>query len=130
MFAGSVAFIRTNLFLIPAITLFASLQVLVSAFAMLALSSMTKNRRFVAMMYAGIIFFTAAMSQALRAITGSTAWGWLSPQDSLGTIADRIFRVPGPPAMPLPVAVAAVIGIIAASIWIVSRRVRGVEVVA
>src|SRR5688572_6188381 len=78
MFAGSIAFLRANLFLFPAITLFSLIQVLLSAFAMLALSSLSKSRRFVAMMYAGIIFFTAAMYQALSAITGSRAWAWIS----------------------------------------------------
>jgi ABC-2 type transport system permease protein len=130
LFAGSAAFIRANLFLVPAITLFAALQVLVSTCAMLALSSLSKNRRFVAMMYAGAIFFTAALSQALRAITGGGAWSWISPQDALEVLADVIFRIPGQPPMPLPVALATIVGIVGLSVWVVGRRVRGVEVVA
>jgi ABC-2 type transport system permease protein len=129
MFAGSVAFILENLFLIPAITLFSLIQVLLSAFAMLALSSLSKSRRFVATMYAGIVFFTAAMYQALGAITGSRAWAWMSPEDTLDIIADAIFRVPNPAAMPVPVALLTVVVLIVASIWILERRVRGVEVV-
>jgi ABC-2 type transport system permease protein len=129
MFAGSAAFIRANLFLIPAITLFSLIQVLLSAFTMLALSSLSRSRRFVAMMYAGIVFFTAAMYQALSAITGSRAWALISPEDTLDIIADRIFRVPNPPAMPVPAALLTIILVIAASTWILERRVRGVEVV-
>ncbi|HEY6361734.1 MAG TPA: ABC transporter permease subunit [Vicinamibacterales bacterium] len=129
MFAGNVTFIRANLFLFPAITLFSLIQVFLSAFMMLALSSLSKSRRFVAIMYAGIIFFTAAMEEALGAITGSRAWAWMSPQDTLEIIADAIFRVPVPPAMPVPVALLAVVVLIAGSIWILERRVRGVEVV-
>jgi ABC-2 type transport system permease protein len=129
MFAGSVAFLRENLFLFPAITLFSVIQMLLSAFAMLALSSLSKSRRFVAMMYAGIIFFTAAMYQALAGITGSRAWAWISPEDTLDIIADAIFRSPEPPPLPVPVAILAVIVIIAAAVWILERRVRGVEVV-
>jgi ABC-2 type transport system permease protein len=129
MFAGSAAFIRANLFLIPAITLFSLIQVLLSAFTMLALSSLSRSRRFVAMMYAGIIFFTAAMYQALSAITGSRAWAWISPEDTLDIIANAIFRVPDLPPMPVPMALATVIVLIAASIWILERRVRAVEVV-
>jgi len=129
MFAGSAAFIGANLFLIPAITLFSLIQVLLSAFTMLALSSLSKSRRFVAMMYAGIVFFTAAMYQALSAITGSRAWAWISPEDTLDVIANAIFRVPDPPPMPVPVALLTVVVLIAASIWILERRVRGVEVV-
>ncbi len=129
MFAGSAAFIRANLFLIPAITLFSLIQVLLSAFTMLALSSLSRSRRFVAMMYAGIIFFTAAMYEALRAITGSRAWAWISPEDTLDVIANAIFRVPDLPPMPVPAALLTVGALIAASIWILERRVRGVEVV-
>ncbi len=129
MFAGSAAFIRANLFLIPAITLFSLIQVLLSAFTMLALSSLSRSRRFVAMMYAGIIFFTAAMYQALSAITGSRAWAWISPEDTLDIIANAIFRVPGLPPLPVPMALATVVVLIAASIWILERRVRAVEVV-
>jgi len=129
MFAGSAAFIRANLFLIPAITLFSLIQVLLSAFTMLALSSLSKSRRFVAMMYAGIVFFTAAMYQALGAITGSRAWAWISPEDTLDIIANAIFRVPDPPPMPVPAALLTVVLLIAASAWILERRVRGVEVV-
>lgn len=130
MFAGSTAFIRANLFLFPAITLFSFIQVFLSAFAMLALSSLSKSRRFVAMMYAGIIFFTAAMYQALSAITGSRAWAWISPEDTLDIIADAIFRLPNPRAMPIPIALLAIVVLIAGSVWILERRVRGVEVVA
>lgn len=129
MFAGSIAFIRANLFLIPAITLFSLVQVLLSSFAMLALSSLSKSRRFVATMYAGIVFFTAAMYEALTAITGSGAWAWISPEDTLDIIADAIFRVPNPAPMPVPAALLSVALLIAASIWILERRVRGVEVV-
>jgi ABC-2 type transport system permease protein len=129
MFAGSLAFVRENLFLIPAITLFSVIQVFLSAFAMLALSSLSKSRRFVAMMYAGIVFFTAAMYQALSAITGTRVWAFISPEDTLDILASAIFRVPGPRVMPVPAAFAAVVVLIVASLWILERRVRGVEVV-
>ena len=129
MFAGSAAFVRANLFLIPAITLFAAIQVAMSAFMMLALSSLSKNRRFVAMMYAGIVFFTAALYQALRMMTTSTRWALISPRDTLDVIADSIFRSSGPALAPFPLALGVVVVIIGASIWILARRVRGVEVV-
>ncbi len=129
LFAGSTKFLREHLFLIPAITLFAGVQVFVSSFAMLALSSLSKSRRFVAMMYAGALFFTAAMYQALRAITASSAWAVISPRDTMNVIADGIFRIQGPRAVPLYAAVIAVAVLIGASTWVLERRVRGVEVV-
>jgi ABC-2 type transport system permease protein len=129
MFAGSVSFVRANLFLLPAILLFSILQALLAAFALLALSSLSTSRRFVAIMYAGIVFFTAALYQALRAMTGSSAWAWLSPEDTLDVLADVIFRVRTTPSMPPVVAATVVIALIAASIAVLHRRVRGVEVI-
>jgi ABC-2 type transport system permease protein len=129
LFAGSFAFLRDNLFLFPAVTLFSAILVLVSAFAMLALSSLTKSRRFVAMMYAGLIFFTAAMYQALRGITNTRAWAVISPEDVLDVVAAGIFRAPGTTSIPMWAALVDIAIIIAASIWILEKRVRGVEVV-
>ena len=54
LLAGSFAFVQKNLFLFPAITVFAR-WVLMATFTMLALSSLSKSSRFVAVMYAGVI---------------------------------------------------------------------------
>jgi len=128
-FSGSTTFLQQNLFLLPAITLVSLVQALLSACAMLALSSLTKSRRFVSVMYAGIIFFTAAMYQALRSITGSRAWAAISPGDMMDVIADAVFRIRAQPTVPVPVAALVVALIIGASIWILERRIRGVEIV-
>ena len=129
MFAGSTAFIRNNLFLVPAIIVYSLTQALLTAFALLALSSLSNSRRFVAVMYAGIIFFTAAMYQALRNITASTAWAWISPSDTLSVIGDAMFRIKSTPAIPPIAAMAVVIVLIGVAILVLERRVRGVEVV-
>ena len=129
LFAGNTDFLREHFFLVPAITLYALIQVIVSSFAMLALSSLSRSRRFVAMMYAGIILFTAAMQGALQQITRSQAWAWISPGDTLDVIADAIFRVNVEPPIPLPAAILVVTVLVLASIVVLERRVRGVEVV-
>jgi ABC-2 type transport system permease protein len=131
LFAGSLAFVRANLYLIPAITLFSLLEALLSATVLLALSSLSNSRRFVSIMYAGAVFFTGAMSAALRNITGSTAWAWLSPASTLGVIGDAVFRIGNrSPDIPPWVAVVVVLALIVASAVVLERRVRGVEVVA
>jgi ABC-2 type transport system permease protein len=129
IFAGSFTFVRNNIYLVPAITLFSVTQVLLASTTMLALSSMSKSSRFVAVMYAGLFFFTTALFQALRGITGTSAFGWLSPSASLEQLGDVIFRLT--PRYQLPPAIAAltVLVLIAGSIWILMRRVRGVEIV-
>ena len=129
MFAGSFTFFRDNIFLVPAITLFSLLQVLVASMTMLALSSLSKSSRFVGVMYAGLIFFTSALFNAIRGITGRSSFAWLSPTETLEQIGNIIFRLePAFDLSPL-VAVLTVITLIAGSAWILERRVRGVEVV-
>ncbi len=129
VFAGSFTFIRNNVYLLPAITLFSLAQVLLASTTILALSSLSRSSRFVAVMYAGLIFFTSALFQALRGITGSSAFAWLSPGDALEQLGDVIFRLP--PRYDLPPALAAVtvIVIIAGACVILARKVKGVEVV-
>lgn len=130
LLTGSFAFIGDNLFLLPAIVLFSLTQALLSAFMLLALSSLSKSRRFVSIMYAGVIFFSAPMYQALRGITGSRTWAVISPSEMLDVIGDSIFRIPGVRPVPLYVAALVVVLLIGLSVWILERRVRGVEVVA
>jgi ABC-2 type transport system permease protein len=129
IFSASPDFIRDNPWLVPSITLFCLIEVLVSSLAMLALSSLSKSRRFVAVMYAGVIFFAGAVYEVLRAITGGTGWAWLSPEDVFDALAAAIFRAPRNPELSLPVAVTATAVFIAASIFILDRRVRAVDVV-
>lgn len=129
MFAGSTQFLRDNVFLLPAITLFCLLQVLVSALTVLALSSLSKSRRFVSILYAGIILFTQAVQQALVRTTGSRFWSLLSPGETLDVIGDTVFRINTTSTVPLAAAIAVVAGLVIASLVVLERRVRGVEVV-
>lgn len=128
-FAGSLAFIRANLYLVPAITLYSLLQVLLASSTMLALSSLSKSSRFVGVMYAGLIFFTSALFNAVRGITGATWLAWLSPTDALEQLGDAIFRLPLRYDLPLGVAALVVVGLLAGSALVLERRVRAVEVV-
>ncbi len=129
LFAGSFEFVRKNLFLFPAITIAALLQALLATFTMLALSSLSKSSRYVGILYAGIIFFSAAIYQALLAITGSTRLSWISVSANLMQVVDVIFRLKPRYATPWPVSLIVILGLIALAISVLERRVRGVEVV-
>jgi ABC-type transport system involved in multi-copper enzyme maturation permease subunit len=129
-FAGSFAFLRANLYLIPAITLYSLLQVLLASFTMLALSSLSKSSRFVGVMYAGLIFFTSALFKVVRSITGASWLAWLSPTDALEQLGDAIFRLPLRYELPLWAAVVVVLALLAGSALVLERRVRAVEVVS
>jgi ABC-2 type transport system permease protein len=129
MFAGSLTFIRNNIYLIPAITLYSLALVLLASTTMLALSSMSKSSRFVAVMYAGLFFFTLALFNALRGITGSSRFAWIAPTASLEQLGDAIFRLTPRYQLAPGWAAFTVAVLIAGSIWILMRRVRGVEIV-
>ena len=129
IFAGSLEFVRNNLYLLPAITLFSLAQVLLASTTMLALSSLSKSARYVGILYAGILFFTAAIYGAMLAITGSTRLSWISLSANLTQVVDVIFRLKPRYATPWPVSLIVIFGLVALSISILERRVRGVEVV-
>jgi ABC-type transport system involved in multi-copper enzyme maturation permease subunit len=124
------AFVQANLYLVPAITLFAVLQACASAVAMLALSSLSRNRRFVAVMYAGVIFFTDAVSDTVRALTGRATMAWISPGRSIDILGDAIFRLQNVHDVPVAVALASIVAILAAGACVLHSRVRAVDVVA
>jgi ABC-2 type transport system permease protein len=128
-FAGSLTFVTQNLYLLPAILLYSLAQALVGTFTMVALSSLSKSRRFTALTFTGLFFFTTAMYTALQRITGSRLWALISPRDLLSVIGDAAFRVPGPRALPVWAALLGVAAIVGASIVVLERRIRGVEVV-
>lgn len=129
LFAGSFAFLQKNLFLFPTITVASLIQVLLASFTMLALSSLSKSARFVGILYAGITFFTASMFAAVYAITGSSAFSWMSIGSSLTQVVDVIFRLKPRYDTPWMVSLLVILGLIVLSISILERRVRGVEVV-
>jgi ABC-2 type transport system permease protein len=130
LLAGSFAFVQKNLFLFPAITVFALLQVLMATFTMLALSSLSKSSRFVAVMYAGVILFTSAIQGMFWAMTRSSAASLISPTASLNQVGDVIFRVAPRYDTPVVLSLAAVTILMVLSMFVIERRVRGVEVVA
>ncbi len=129
-FAGNFTFFRNNVFLFPAITLFAFLEVALASSTMLALSSLSKSSRYVAILYAAVIFFTQAVYGVIYAVTRSTAFSWLSFSANLEQVGDVIFRQPLKYDTPWPLALLMIVGLIAVSGVVLERRVRGVEVVA
>ncbi len=128
-FAGSFEFARKNVFLFPAITLAGFLQVLLASFTMLALSSLSKSARYVAILYAGLLFFTKAMFGALALITGGTRVAWVSFSDNLTQVVDVIFRLKPRYEVPWIVSLLVIIALMVISASVLERRVRGVEVV-
>jgi len=129
-FAGNFTFLWNNLYLFPAITVFAFIQVTMVAAAMLALSSLSNSSRYVAILYAAVIFFSQAIYGVLSLVTRSSQLSWISFPANLAQVGDVIFRLPPKYDTPWPVALLMIVGLIAVSGVVLERRVRGIEVVA
>ena len=130
LLSGSFAFASANISLFPSITLFSFLEVFVVCSALLALSSLTTSTRYVAVMFAGVMFFSDAVYGTLRLATGSTAVSWVSFTGSLAQVGDAIFRQPLRYTTPVAVSFIVLMALVAVSLSVLERRVRGVEVVA
>jgi ABC-type transport system involved in multi-copper enzyme maturation permease subunit len=129
-FAGNVDFVRANLHVIPAITLASLLRVVVSTFTMLALSSLSKSTRYVAILYAGAIFFTESVFGVLYVVTGSSRVAWVSISGNMENITDVMFRQTPRYETPAMVSVLVLLGLLVVAASVLERRVRGVEIVS
>jgi hypothetical protein len=129
MFSASVTLLTNHPDVIPAITAATILESLLVTFTMLALSSLSKSARYVGILFAGIMFFTGAIYGVLYLITGSSSVSWISPNTSLSQVMDVIFRQTPRFDTPWQVSLLVVLGLIALSISVLERRVRGVEIV-
>jgi ABC-type transport system involved in multi-copper enzyme maturation permease subunit len=129
MFKGSFEFLKNNLFLFPAITVATLLEALLVSFTMLALSSLSKSARYVGILYAGIMFFTLAIYGALYLITGSSSVAWIGVTNNLTQVVDVVFRQTPTFDSPWQVSLIVLLGLIAISVSVLERRVRGVEIV-
>ena len=129
-FAGNFTFFVNNIYLFPAITVFSFVQVALGATTMLALSSLSNSSRYVGILYAAVIFFTQAIYGVLFLVTRTTAFSWVSFSANLSQVGDVLFRLRPRYDTPWPVAFLLIAFVIAASGFVLERRVRGVEVVA
>lgn len=130
MFAGSLDFLLSHLDLFPAITVFSFVNALTLSLVMVALSSLSRSSRYVGILYAGILFFTDAITSVLRNVMGSSGLAWLSLVDSLDQIGNAVFRMPPRYDSSTLLCLLMVLAVMAAAMMVLERRVRGVDVIA
>jgi ABC-2 type transport system permease protein len=128
-FSASVDILRAHKFLPASIVLATVIQSLVMACTMLALSSLSNSPRYVAILYTGAIFFTTAIFGFLTGITGSTRMAWVSITSNVSQVTDVLFRQPASFQSPWQISLIVILGLLALSISVLERRVKGVEVV-
>ncbi len=128
--SGSLEFFTSNPSLLPAVVLGSLVRVIVPSFAMLALSALSTSSRYVAVMYAGMIFFSEALYGVLTLITGSTRVAWVSITRNFDVVTDAIFQQTPRYDTPVLVSVLVLAALVAVSVSVLDRQVRGVEVVS
>jgi len=130
LFSGSLEFMSSHPRLVPAITLASVLQVALASMTMLALSSLSRSRRFAAMLYALVVIFAGAVERVLQTATGAAGWVLLSPQNTLLVVTDALFGIEPEAQIPVAAALIAVIALLGLCVVVLERRVRAVDVVA
>jgi hypothetical protein len=95
---------------------------------MLALSSLSRSRRFAAMLYALVTIFAGTIERVLQTATGAAGWVLVSPQNTLLVITDALFGIE--PEIPVTIALIAIVTLMAVCVAVLERRVRAVDVVA
>ena len=128
LFSGSLDFVSSHPRLVPAITITSVLQVALASMTMLALSSLSRSRRFAAMLYALVTIFAGAVGGVLQTATGAAGWVLLSPQNTLRVVTDALFGIE--PEIPVTIALFAIVALMAVCIAVLERRIRAVDVVA
>ena len=128
-FAGRMTFLLDNVSLLASISAYSVIQITLSAFLILALSSLSKSRWFVAMLYAGLAFFTHAVFGVLGAALPGSAFSWVSIFANVRQVGDVLFRLPPRHDTHPLVSATVIVLIIIASAAVLRRRIRAIEVV-
>jgi len=128
-FAGSMTFLRDNVSLVASIIAYSVVQITLSAFLILAMSSLSKSRWFVAILYAGLAFFTHAVFGVLGAAVEGSAFSWVSIFANVRQVGDVLFRMPPRHDTDPAISALAIALILAASALVLRRRIRAIEVV-
>lgn len=129
-FAANIDILRAHKFLPASIVLSTLLMSLVMSCTMLALSSLSNSPRYVAILYTGAIFFTSAIFGFLTAITGGTRMAWIAITSNVGQVTDVLFRQPPSYDSPWQISLIVLLALLAVSVSVLERRVKGVEVVS
>lgn len=129
LFAGNLDFFRAYPWL--PLSIIAASLVLTAFFACYAmlLSSLSKNRRYVAVMTFAVYLFSDILAAILQGIFRSPYFGLFSIRGSLQQAGAALFREKPPLAVSPAWAFAVLAVFCLVAVLIVSRRVRGAEVV-
>ncbi|MFQ5718198.1 MAG: hypothetical protein ACE5IK_01485 [Acidobacteriota bacterium] len=125
-----LGFIKENYWLLASIIAYGLLIVAATSCLILALSSMARSGRVVGVTFMGIAIFSPAIGKVISLITGSDQMLVLSVADNISRLSDAFFfQQASTHLSPLLSLLAAGVACAWAA-WVLSRRIRPVEVVA
>jgi ABC-2 type transport system permease protein len=130
LFKADAVFFLKNIWMLGPILGYSALIVFTYALTVLALSAMTRSSRFAGINFAALFFFTQILYGILSAIFRSSGLGWIAVGNNLAQVGASLFDVSLPYKSPVWLSFAILFVLMAASSWIVHRKIQAVEVVS
>ncbi len=129
LFAGNFEFLRKFPLLPFSILVYSAILILFFTFYTLLLSSLNKNRRYVAVLIFGLYFFSHIIFGIFHSIFRNPYFSLLSIQNNLKQVGAALFGQDPPYDIPWILSLLILAGFCAFSAFVLNRKIRGVEVV-
>lgn len=120
----TVEFLRQNYWILGSIFLYSLILTLPTSLLILALSSLTKNSRYVAISFAAIVLFTPVVFQILKNIFRSSKMAPISFWANLLLLGNKLFGLRPSYSSNWGWSMLIFLGIIGFCIWILNRKIR------
>ena len=122
----TVEFLRQNYWILGSIFLYSFILTLPTGLLILALSSLTKNNRYVAISFAAIVLFTPIVFEILKNIFKSSKLAPISFWANLLLLGNKLFGLRPSYSSHWGWSVLIFLSIIGFCIWTLSRKIKGV----
>ena len=123
-------FVKANYWLLASILVYGTLIVVVTSLVILALSSMARSGRVAGATFMAVVIFSPAIGRLINLFTGSDQMLVLSVQDNISRLSDVFFRQQASIRLSPVLSLMMAVVVSAWALWVLSRRIRPVEVVA
>jgi ABC-type transport system involved in multi-copper enzyme maturation permease subunit len=129
LFAGNLQFLRQYPWLPFSVVLYSAFIILFFTFYTLLLSSLNKNRRYVAVLIFGLYVFTDILFGIFHGIFRNPYFALLSIKNNLKQVGSVLFGLDPPYDIPWVLSLLILAAFCVFSAAILNRKIRGVEVV-
>jgi len=129
IFSGSFAFVVDHPGLPLAIAVYSAMAAVFFASYSLLLSSLCRNRRTASFLIFGVYVFSDMLAGILQGIFRSPYAGLVSVKSNLKIAASPLFGVKPPLEVPWACSCLILSAVVAAAVWVMNRKIRGVTVI-